>query len=182
MMIEPLIAILAFIPAMIANSLAVLFGGGPPIDSGWNWKGKRILGEGKTWRGLFGGGISAGLVGISLHYILSSSDIYLYPSFPEGLVLIFTLSFGSLLGDIGASFIKRRRGISRGENSPIMDRYDFIVGSFLLVILINRGWFYYTFIHGYGWIGTIIIIVGVPFLHRAVNILGYKLDLKKEPW
>jgi len=180
-MIGPLIAILAFIPAMIANSLAVMFGGGLPIDFGKRWNGKRVFGDGKTWRGLFGGGLSAGLVAILLHYILSS-HLYLYPSFPEGLVVIFTLSFGALLGDIGGSFIKRRRGISRGESSPIMDRYDFIAGSFLLIILINPEWVYETYIHDGGWIGTIIIIVGVPFLHRAVNILGYKLGLKEEPW
>ncbi len=180
-MIEPLVAILAFIPAMIANSLAVVFGGGTPIDFGKKWNGKRILGDGKTWRGLFGGGLSAGFVAILLYYILSSY-FSLYPSFPEGLVVIFTLSFGSLLGDISASFIKRRRGILRGESSPIMDRYDFIVGAFLLIFLINSEWFYETFIDNMSWIGTIIIIVGVPFLHRAVNILGYKLGLKEEPW
>lgn len=180
-MIEPLIAILAFIPAMIANSLAVLFGGGLPIDFGKKWNGKRILGDGKTWRGLFGGGISAGVVAILIHY-LSSSYFSLYPSLPEGVVVIFTLSFGALFGDIGASFIKRRRGISRGKRSPVMDKYDFIAGAFLLVLLINPGWFYGTYFDGEGWIGTIIIIVGVPFLHRAVNILGYKLGLKDEPW
>jgi len=180
-MIEPLIAILAFIPAMIANSLAVLFGGGLPIDSGKKWNGKRILGDGKTWRGLFGGGISAAFMGIIIHFV-SSSHFYIYPSFPEGLIVIFTLSFGALFGDMAASFIKRRKGISRGERSSIMDRYDFIVGAFLLIILINTKWFYETFVDDGSWIGTLIIIVGVPFLHRAVNILGYKLGLKKEPW
>ncbi|MBS3781901.1 MAG: CDP-2,3-bis-(O-geranylgeranyl)-sn-glycerol synthase [Candidatus Thermoplasmatota archaeon] len=180
-MIGPLIAILAFIPAMLANSLAVVFGGGPPIDSGKKWNDNRVLGDGKTWRGLFGGGISAAIVGVILYFIFSLR-FYLYPSFPGGLLVIFTLSFGALLGDIGASFVKRRRGVPRGKNSPIMDRYDFIVGAFLLIILIDADWFYQTYIEGDGWIGTIIIIVGVPFLHRAVNILGYKLGLKDEPW
>ncbi|MEF8835285.1 MAG: CDP-2,3-bis-(O-geranylgeranyl)-sn-glycerol synthase [Candidatus Thermoplasmatota archaeon] len=180
-MIEPIIAVLAFIPAMIANSLAVLFGGGLPIDFGKRWNGKRILGDGKTWRGLFGGGISAGLLAILIHY-LSSPYFTIYPSFPKGPVVIFTLSFGALFGDIGASFIKRRRGISRGGNSPVMDKYDFIVGAFLLIFLIDTEWFYETYFADGGWIGTIIIIVGVPFLHRAVNILGYKLGLEDEPW
>ncbi len=180
-MIELLIPILAFIPAMLANSLAVVFGGGIPIDFGNEWDGKRLLGDGKTWRGLFGGGILAGLVGIII-YLVSSPHVYLYPSLPEGLIVIFTLSFGALLGDIGASFIKRRRGISRGRSSPIMDRYDFILGAFLLIFLVNAEWFYETFIYERSWIGTIIIIVIVPFLHRAVNILGYKLGLKEEPW
>jgi len=180
-MIEILIAILAFIPAMIANSLAVVFGGGIPIDLGKEWNGKRILGDGKTWRGLLGGSVSAALVGVFLHYI-SSFHFSLYPPLPKGFITIFALSFGALLGDIGASFIKRRRGISRGESSPIMDRYDFIAGAFLLIVLVNPEWLYETFLENRSWIGTIIIIVIVPFLHRAVNILGYKLGLKEEPW
>jgi len=178
---DPIISVLAFIPAMIANSLAVVFGGGPPIDGGKKWGGKRILGDGKTWKGLFGGGISAGLVGLVIHFV-SAGHLDIYPPLPEGLVVMFTLSFGALLGDIGASFIKRRRGFTRGERSPIMDKYDFIIGAFLLMIIVHPQWFYQVYIDGTAWIGTLIIIIGVPFLHRAVNILGYKLGLKEEPW
>ncbi|MFP4143038.1 MAG: CDP-2,3-bis-(O-geranylgeranyl)-sn-glycerol synthase [Thermoplasmata archaeon] len=178
---DPLIAVIAFIPAMIANSLAVIFGGGTPIDFGREWKDKRLLGDGKTWRGLFGGGISAGLLGFMIKY-LNSSNFTIYPSYPEGIVVIFSLSFGALFGDIAASFIKRRKGITRGKRSPLMDKYDFIVGAFLLVIIVNPDWFNEIYLKGNGWIGTLIIIIGVPFLHRAVNIIGYKLGLKEEPW
>lgn len=176
-----LVAVIAFLPAMVANSLAVLVGGGSPIDAGMKWNGKRILGDGKTWRGLFGGGISAGLIGLIIQF-LAPSSFHIYPSFPEGMIVIFALSFGALLGDIGASFIKRQRGIARGKRTPLMDKYDFIVGSFVLAIIVNPNWFYGIYLDGYGWIGTLIIIIGVPFLHRAVNIIGYKLGLKEEPW
>ncbi|MFW6144485.1 MAG: CDP-archaeol synthase, partial [Candidatus Natronoplasma sp.] len=129
---EPiLIAILSFIPAMIANSLAVVFGGGPPIDGGIKFGGKRILGDGKTWRGLFGGGLSAAVVGIIL-YFLCRPFFDLYPSLLQGLVPIFSLAFGSLLGDIGGSFVKRRMGKPRGSKAPMIDRYDFVIGAFLL--------------------------------------------------
>ncbi len=177
---EPIITVIAFVPAMIANSLAVLFGGGPPIDAGTKWKGKRILGDGKTWQGLFGGGFSAGLIGLAIQ--LLSSNYYIYPSLPRGIVVISTLSFGALIGDIGASFVKRRKGIERGTSSPILDRYDFIIGAFFFVIIVDPNWFYMMHIEGNSWMGTLIIIIGVPFLHRAVNILGYKLGLKEEPW
>ncbi|MBR2092920.1 MAG: CDP-archaeol synthase, partial [Candidatus Methanomethylophilaceae archaeon] len=60
-----------FLPAMLPNSAAVLFGGGTKMDFGKSWKGKRIFGDGKSWRGFFGGafsGIALGLaiIGISL--------------------------------------------------------------------------------------------------------------------
>ena len=48
------------LPAFLPNSAAVVFGGGKPIDFGRLWRGKRILGDGKTWTGLIGG-ISAGV-------------------------------------------------------------------------------------------------------------------------
>lgn len=180
-MFEPVTALIAFIPAMIANSFAVIFGGGPPIDGGKKWEGKRILGDGKTWRGLFGGGLSAGAIGILFHYI-SSPHFSLYPSLSKALIIVLTLSFGALLGDITASFFKRRRGISRGERSPLLDKLDFIIGSYIFTFLINPKWFYQTYFEGNGWIATLIIIIGVPFLHRAVNIIAYKLGVKDDPW
>ena len=39
------------LPAYLANTVAALVGGGAPIDGGHNWSdGKRILGDGKTFR------------------------------------------------------------------------------------------------------------------------------------
>ena len=49
-------ALWIIIPAYVSNASAVLVGGGTPIDFGKNWSdGKRILGDGKTWRGLLSG-------------------------------------------------------------------------------------------------------------------------------
>ncbi|MBS3816291.1 MAG: CDP-2,3-bis-(O-geranylgeranyl)-sn-glycerol synthase [Candidatus Thermoplasmatota archaeon] len=182
-MIEILTAILAFIPAMIANSLAVVFGGGPPIDAGKKLGENRILGDGKTWRGLFGGGISAAIVGLVLYFLLRPFfPLYPSPLFYKTLMILFSLSFGSLLGDIGGSFVKRRRDLPRGENSPVLDRYDFVLGAFLLTSLTRPDWMIRTYFEGNGWIGTLIIILGIPLLHRGVNIIGYKMGLKEEPW
>ncbi len=180
-MLQILITILAFVPALVANSLAVVFGGGPPIDGGKKLKGKRILGDGKTWRGLFGGGFSAAMVGMVL-YLLLRPFISLYPALPMGLIPILSLSFGALLGDIGGSFIKRRIGKKRGAKSPIIDQYDFVVGAFILTFIVSRGWFADTYFDFPGILGTIIIMLVLPLLHRGVNIIGYKLGLKKEPW
>ncbi len=180
-MIGAIIAILAFIPAMIANSLAVVFGGGLPIDGGKEWDGKRILGDGKTWRGLFGGGLSAVAVGLLLHSLFRPF-FYLYPYFIEGFIPLFSLSFGALLGDIGGSFIKRRKGKARGAKAPMIDMYDFVIGAFLLTLVTSHGWLASTYFEGPGLWGTVVIIVVLPLLHRGVNIIGYKLGLKEEPW
>lgn len=181
MIINIIAAVIAFIPALIANSLAVVFGGGPPIDGGKKISGKRILGDGKTWRGLIGGGLSAGLIGIIIAFALDSS-LDLYPASCGAILVIFSLSFGSLFGDIGASFIKRRAGKERGESIPMMDQYDFVIGSLLVTFILSPDWVLQTYFFGKGLYALILILIITPLLHRAINILGYKLGMKKEPW
>ncbi len=59
------------LPAFLPNSAAVLFGGGLPMDLGKSWKGKRLLGDGKTWRGFIGGvsaGTSIGIIQLFIAY------------------------------------------------------------------------------------------------------------------
>lgn len=181
-MMEPiLIAIFSFIPAMVANSLAAILGGGAPIDGGRKLKGKRVLGDGKTWRGLFGGGISAAVVGIVLYFLLRPF-FSIYPSFPRGLIPIFSLPFGALLGDMGGSLIKRRMNKKRGAKVPIVDMYDFVLGAFLITFIMSYEWSANTYFDYPSVLGTIMILLFLPLLHRGTNIIGYKLGLKKEPW
>src|SRR2546427_10964525 len=46
-----------FLPAYVANPMAVVFGGGAPMGFGRTLRGgRRLLGGGKTWRGVGGGG------------------------------------------------------------------------------------------------------------------------------
>ncbi|MFW6176182.1 MAG: CDP-2,3-bis-(O-geranylgeranyl)-sn-glycerol synthase [Thermoplasmatota archaeon] len=181
MMISIVSAVLAFIPPMAANSLAVVFGGGTPIDFGRKIGKKRVLGDGKTWRGLIGGGVTASLIGILLSYI-TKDFLSLYPLNMQGFMIILVLSFGALFGDIGASFIKRRLGRKRGEKTPFLDQYDFVIGAYILGFLFYPKWMYNKYVEGYGLIATIIILIAIPLLHRSTNYIGYKIGMKKEPW
>lgn len=181
-------AIWAMFPAYIANPAAVFFGGKYPIDGGRKWRGKRILGDGKTWTGLIGGGcfgVSSGIV-LSMIVIITKTDIFTsyepydanHPSY-HIIFLVMLLSFGALIGDMSKSLIKRRMGIERGAKSPfMMDQYDFIVGSWLLIIIAYPCWFFRTFQIYH----IIVILIVTPLLHRGVNIIGYKIGKKKEPW
>ena len=64
-----LVSIWLMLPAYLANTIASIVGGGPPIDGGRNWTlmwgcdGQRILGDGNTWNGLIGGTVGGLLVG-----------------------------------------------------------------------------------------------------------------------
>ncbi len=173
-----IIAIVAFIPAMAANSLAVIFGGKYPIDRGASIGGKRILGDGKTWSGLLGGVLSAAMLGLVIGTILDT----LYPAGSKGYIIIFSLSLGALLGDICSSFIKRRLGRKRGERVPFMDEYDFVVGALLLTYAFEPAWVGDMYVGYDSGISLLIILILIPLLHRTTNIIGYKIGMKKEPW
>lgn len=169
------------LPAYVANPSAVLTGGGTPMDLGKNFiDGKRILGDGKTWRGLIGGtcaGMILGLIQTLIVTVFKSSD-WSFGSCPYFLVTIFCLAFGALLGDTIKSFVKRRLGIERGAKVPLMDSLDFVLGAWLLLILFSYSWFIGTFTKWH----ILVVLIITPFLHRGVNIAGYKLGKKKVPW
>jgi CDP-2,3-bis-(O-geranylgeranyl)-sn-glycerol synthase len=173
------------IPAYVANPTAVLFGGGKPMDFGKKMKdGTRILGDGKTWRGFFGGAFSGIIIGILLVIMSSAFDEehFGFGRFPGFLIIITLLSFGALFGDVMGSFIKRRLKIKRGQKAPGLDQYDFLIGAWLLIIIFRSQWFLDHFIHGPHTFALLTVIILTPFLHKGVNILGYKIGKKDVPW
>lgn len=179
------------LPAYIANPMAAVFGGGTPIDLGKYFPdGRRILGNGKTIRGLVAGtacGIVIGLIQIGLAPRLMASGVLdNWPMFYAALgayslctlSIVFLMAFGALLGDSGESFIKRRLDLERGAMFPVADQLDFVLGAWVLTYIFAAHWFntYFSF-----WI-IVTVLVATPLLHLAANILGYLIKVKKEPW
>ncbi|HIJ17949.1 MAG TPA: CDP-2,3-bis-(O-geranylgeranyl)-sn-glycerol synthase [Thermoplasmata archaeon] len=186
---SPLEAALAglwlMLPALVPNSAAVLFGGGTPMDLGRSWRGKRVLGDGKTWRGFFGGaltGFGVGSIEIIITTMLDEQDAFGYGDLPWAVAIIAALSFGAMTGDCVGSFIKRRLGVDRGKKAPGLDQYNFVLGAIVTVIIVSPGWFSGHYIEGNGYWGLAMFLVVVPLLHRSANIIGYKLGKKNVPW
>ena len=180
-----LVGVWVFVPALLPNSAAVVFGGGTPVDFGRSWRGKRILGDGKTWRGFFGGafsGIVLGLIMIGAAWLAGSPDLWGYGTVADGIGIVACLAVGSLLGDMLGSFLKRRLGIERGMKAPILDQYDFVIGAFLVVTVFYPQWVWSTYVEGWHIAALVLLLALVWFLHRGVNIIGYRLGLKNEPW
>ena len=183
-------------PAYVSGSAAVLFKGRTPMDYGRSWRGNRIFGDGKTWEGFFLGGLTGVFAGSMQQltcflsgqsyldafgaHLPGSFDPLLAPTMSLGALLVtICLSYGGLTGDLIKSFIKRRLGLGRGARSPfLMDQLDFVAGAWLVTIPLFWGWFFRVFT----WVNFIIVLIMAPLLHRAVNIIGYKLGAKKEPW
>ena len=170
------VVLLIMSPAYLANTIAVLTGGKYPIDQGKLYSdGNRILGDGKTWSGLIGGTIGGMIVGYGLIVFIHE---YIWESL--NLSILFLLSFGALFGDMTASFYKRRQNLQRGDKFPLLDMYDFIFMSLLLCLIFEREWLLSWILDG--WVPLFTILILTPFLHRGVNIIGYKIGVKNEPW
>lgn len=175
-------ALYFMLPAYMANISALAFGGGVPVDLKRNFRdGRRLLGDGVTWRGtiigiLIGTGIAV-LQGIVFMYY---GDIFtmipgwvtiegIIPGSPgEWILLGLALSGGALIGDALGSFIKRRIKIGRGKPAPLLDQLDFAVVALLLASLVVT----------IPWEVIVLILIFTVILHVAANTIAYLLGLK----
>ncbi|MEM0130499.1 MAG: CDP-archaeol synthase, partial [Thermoplasmatales archaeon] len=94
------------------------------------------------------------------------------------ILMVTALSFFSMLGDLIGSFIKRRLGKEAGSESLFLDQYPFALTALGFFYLI----FYPESISIFTWEGAISILVVTPLIHRAVNIIGYKIKVKSVPY
>ena len=199
-------------PFYLANTGAMLFGKWIPdklgfssvvVDAGKDWSdGYRILGDGKTWNGLFGGAVFSGLLTMLAHHLWSSNSLpdarpfvdptlfsdssdwfWIGGEWGAAFVMGFTLGLACMLGDTAGSFIKRRRGLKReGDESskaPLLDTVPFAVSIFLFSFLLFDGQILtHEQLHG----EIIVLLVLTPIIHRLFNILGFRLGLKAVPY
>lgn len=175
-------ALYFMLPAYMANVSALAFGGGTPVDFRRKFTdGRRILGDGVTWRGtiigIIIGTLIAAIQGIVFMYY---GDIFtLIPgwatlvgiipnNYGEWILLGLALSGGALIGDAAGSFLKRRINIERGKPAPLLDQLDFVVVALILAALVVT-------------IPLSIIILILIFsviLHLMTNTIAYLLGLK----
>ena len=155
------------LPCYVANGTPVvtarLFPRRHPVDFGLKFfDGRRLFGDSKSIEGFlsgFGAGLATG-------YFLSMKGML---SVEEGAVL----SFGTMLGDLIGSFIKRRLGLEAGSPAPLLDQLSFLITALAL----------YGIFFGFPepTVALALFIITPP-LHLATNVVAYKLKLKDKPW
>ncbi|MCU0631554.1 MAG: CDP-2,3-bis-(O-geranylgeranyl)-sn-glycerol synthase [Methanolinea sp.] len=165
------------LPAYVPNSVAAALGGGRPIDNGRTLSdGRRLFGDGKTYRGFFmgvAGGILAGGVQIWLQGVFSLAFLPV-----QTFLSVVLLAAGALLGDLAKSFFKRRLGKASGERWPIADQYDLVAGAFLMLAIFDLPWLMQAVtLPVLFW-----ILVLTPILHKTANVIGYLTGVKDVPW
>ena len=210
--VNVLTVLILYGPAYLANTGAMLFGKWIPdkigfdnhkIDAGRiHSDGNRLLGDGKSWEGLFGGGVFSGILVMIAHYIWdentppsdrpfidpllisdSSDWFWIGNEWVAAFVLGFTLGFSCMLGDMAGSYVKRRQGLKReGEVSskaPLLDTLPFAIFIFLAAAIFFND---QVMMNSDLRLPIIAIIVLTPIIHRSFNILGYRLGLKSVPY
>lgn len=165
----------AILPAYVPNSVAVLVGGGSSIDGGRTWRGRRLLGDGKTWRGFLGGTLVGSALALALNALRPGLSPAL-PTFPSAVIV--TLPLGAMLGDAFGSFLKRRIGRERGAPVPVLDQLGFVVVALLLSLLVAPGWTATTYTPPV----LLVVLLLTPLAHVGTNVVAYLLGLKSEPW
>jgi CDP-2,3-bis-(O-geranylgeranyl)-sn-glycerol synthase len=194
-MADPLLwlaqALWLMMPAYVANMSAVKLGGGRPMDLGRSMgDGRRVLGDGKTWRGFLLGGLAGFLTGGLLHAAAPSAGGAV-TDFGAGSLWVLSslgLAFGALLGDAAKSFVKRRLGKERGQHWLGPDQLDFVLGAWLLTLLLGQVGVALG-MAGENWLlaalslpVALIVLVLTPVLHLGTNWLGHRFGHKEVPW
>ena len=140
---------------LLANGLPALLGLllGParPIDGGRSWHdGRRLLGPSKTWRGLIAALLATPVAALAL-------------GVPWSLGLLVAL--GSMLGDLIASFVKRRMGLDSGASAPLLDPWP----ESLIPVLLVAGPL------GLDWADVAVLVLAFAALNLILTPLGRRL-------
>ena len=180
-MSELLLVIYIALPAYVANMMPVLFTRfriayalGIPIDRGYTWRGRPLLGANKTWRGVL-----AAVVGGSVTLLLQYSVLPLTTVAP--LVFesaLYAVMFGVyvgllvMVGDALGSIVKRQCDVPSGAPSIPLDQLDYI-----LVFIIGTIPFISWSVTG------VLLLLGVTFfLNLGTNALSYVAGIKNTVW
>src|SRR2546428_2150992 len=101
-----------FLPAFVANPMAVVFGGGTPIDFGRTLGDhERLFGDGKTWRGLVGGTSAGALLGLLFTgpvHLFAPNSTWSFRSVGVAFRASAVLPFRAPLRDLAGSVLQPR--------------------------------------------------------------------------
>lgn len=179
-----LFALWFFVPAGVANVMPIFVAKIPslkrfdaPMDCGRTFRGKRVFGSHKTWRGMISG-IIAGTLALWLQqYLVGHFELFTkfdklvdYSSLPT-LIVGPLFAIGALGGDAIESFFKRQLDIAPGKGWFPFDQTDYIIGGAIATMpFVSLG------ILQYAWILAVWLVV-----HVVATILGFLMGLKDSP-
>lgn len=168
-----------FVPALLANTGAIISTkllpkSDFPVDFYRTFRGRRIFGAHKTWRGLICGILMSMIVFSAQKVIFKETpffkDLSLIDYEKTSLLFGFLSGFGSLLGDIVKSFFKRQYDIAPGKPWLPFDQIDWLIGSVLFIYpFLNLSW---EIIFGVLSFGFFYCVITLYFYKNKIQLLG----------
>ncbi|MBI2580032.1 MAG: CDP-2,3-bis-(O-geranylgeranyl)-sn-glycerol synthase [Candidatus Aenigmarchaeota archaeon] len=157
-------------PSYVANGFPPVMRGKRPMDFGKKLRSHRILGGSKTIEGTVGGmavGLVVGYLQVSYQHLVPV-DLY-----EMTLPLVVALVVGTMAGDIGGSFIKRRLGMESGDSALLLDQLGFLSAALAFAAAVQT-------VDAYIMIALIVV---TPPIHLFTNYVGCRIvKVKKNPW
>jgi hypothetical protein len=151
-----------------------------PLDGGRRWRGRRVLGDNKTWRGALC--MTAGVV---LATVALGQWDWWRDQLPDAvrastpLLVGLLLGLGTVGGELPNSFLKRRLDIAPGARRrsaggvalALLDQGDLVLGIWvcLLPVWVMPVWL------------AAIAFVAIAAAHAVLNVVGYAIGARAAP-
>jgi CDP-archaeol synthase len=147
-----------------------------PLDGGACFRGRRVFGDNKTWRGALV--MTTGVLAATL--LLSLWDPW-WSRLPDGIrdagpVLYgVLLGIGVVLGELPNSFLKRRLDIAPGTQRNLLltiyDQADFVLVVWIVLLPL---WTMAV------WQAALVFVL-VTAVHLVINVVGYAIGARSAP-
>jgi len=133
-----------------------------PLDGGARWRGRRVFGDNKTWRGLVVVALGTGLGFLALH--------------GKWLGLGVLVGTAAMLAELPNSFCKRQLDIAPGRRAGgaaavlfhVLDQVDVVAGAWLVLWLVVPPT-----------AGLVLASLAFVFVtHQLMTVVGYALGMR----
>jgi CDP-archaeol synthase len=151
-----------------------------PLDGGRTWRGVRLFGDHKTWRGALFMTAGAWLATIALWQWPWWRGQLPDEVVDAGPVLVgLLIGLGTVLGELPNSFLKRRLDIAPGQRRhsaggvalAVLDQGDLVLGIWVALLPI---WTMPV------WLAA-IAFAAISAIHAAINVIGYAIGARAAP-
>jgi len=153
-----------------------------PIDNGKTFRGKRVFGTNKTYRGIFAVALGTGLGFAIQAFILHRCEIFrklelLDYSSAIIVLLGFLIGAAAMLGELPNSFLKRQIDIAPGATTGgvlsllfyIFDQIDYLLGVWIVLACFVSA----------GFQRIVFSAIFLFFSHQIISLLGFWLGMRK---
>jgi CDP-2,3-bis-(O-geranylgeranyl)-sn-glycerol synthase len=151
-----------------------------PIDGGATFRGRRLFGANKTWRGVVCA-VAGCLATVAVQtYVVGdrAGSIAVLPYSKVNVVLLgLALGGGATLGELPNSFVKRQLGIPPGASAwgwqallfYVWDQVDLLIPTWpLLLVWIRPGWHL-----------VLMSFALALIVHQCVSVVGYLIGARR---